>query len=553
MAPVTVIDTIAPKNNGNFSVAEDVYLKGGWRVAADLTARDAIPALRRKEGMRCYVITTGKQYYLDGGIDNADWVEVADGGGSTPMQILDALRTQESLVFEVDYATGTSPDLDTLVHTQDEVDALGILKYCQDVLNVLPPFRDYDVEVSVAAGDQYAPSDNYNSFLAPYPIVRSPKSSVMNTGTQPIIAFTGQANVLETGIAGTSSNDAANRRYKFVRSSGVWVAGELVNKILYITSGAGSGNFAVIYDNSTTEAYYVFNPPTGACAVEIWESATNLLPDTDGAEPVYMGVINYSNDGTASPIIISMCNVGSSAFHWPADVLGRGSVEYEMCNFTGWPAIIGEGDPACTFRMMNCSINTNTADFGAIYVVNRGPRVALIDVIFIGNLTPGSKGFIYGATGALFSDVESVRIIPDASYTGACIRFEYDVQFHGFGDYLDVYSTDLACTGLLITDCPCGVFKGANRMGLNGCAIVVSIVRSQIAFNTAFPATIVNNTLGWNLQAATVRAFNPSTVAATTAVSMYATGTPETFAYTALAAIGDQVISSVGESLHRIG
>lgn len=50
-------------------------------VKADLTERDAIPALIRYEGMLVYVESEGVNFQLVGGIDNTDWVEVGSGGG----------------------------------------------------------------------------------------------------------------------------------------------------------------------------------------------------------------------------------------------------------------------------------------------------------------------------------------------------------------------------------------------------------------------------------------------------------------------------------------
>lgn len=79
--PVTVIDRIAAKNNGDFPIVGDFDLFAGWRVAADTTARDAIPTEKRAEGMRVKTIADGKVWELVGGIDNGDWTEVVAGGG----------------------------------------------------------------------------------------------------------------------------------------------------------------------------------------------------------------------------------------------------------------------------------------------------------------------------------------------------------------------------------------------------------------------------------------------------------------------------------------
>ena len=56
-------------------------------VVANLTARDAIPALRRYQGMKVYVSAEGKAYRLIGGITNTDWSEEGgSGGGGGPFQ-----------------------------------------------------------------------------------------------------------------------------------------------------------------------------------------------------------------------------------------------------------------------------------------------------------------------------------------------------------------------------------------------------------------------------------------------------------------------------------
>jgi Tol biopolymer transport system component len=49
----------------------------------DLTARDALSALRRYEGLMVYVVSEQKRYHLKGGITNAHWEEIgAAGSGS---------------------------------------------------------------------------------------------------------------------------------------------------------------------------------------------------------------------------------------------------------------------------------------------------------------------------------------------------------------------------------------------------------------------------------------------------------------------------------------
>jgi hypothetical protein len=77
----------AANNSGTLVIApvrpqaeEDTYpsayaneIKGGVHSVSDLTARNAIPDLRREEGMLCYVLSDSTLYVLDGGITNDDW------------------------------------------------------------------------------------------------------------------------------------------------------------------------------------------------------------------------------------------------------------------------------------------------------------------------------------------------------------------------------------------------------------------------------------------------------------------------------------------------
>lgn len=57
----------------------DIYGKGGFMSVPDVTTRDAINSLRRKEGMLVYVIATDVLYQLKGGTENTNWVTVPLG------------------------------------------------------------------------------------------------------------------------------------------------------------------------------------------------------------------------------------------------------------------------------------------------------------------------------------------------------------------------------------------------------------------------------------------------------------------------------------------
>jgi hypothetical protein len=52
-------------------------------VVANTTARDAIPAIQRYNGLIVYTVTGTKNYQLQGGILNANWVDMSLGAGSS--------------------------------------------------------------------------------------------------------------------------------------------------------------------------------------------------------------------------------------------------------------------------------------------------------------------------------------------------------------------------------------------------------------------------------------------------------------------------------------
>jgi len=91
MAPipgsVRVTGFIAPSDSTDtYATQDEFYDRGGWRTVADITARNAITADRRKDGMIVRVRDAGggieKFYTLTGGLADINWVEqVFSGGG----------------------------------------------------------------------------------------------------------------------------------------------------------------------------------------------------------------------------------------------------------------------------------------------------------------------------------------------------------------------------------------------------------------------------------------------------------------------------------------
>lgn len=81
MAGIGLTDFIFPF--GNFPILEDIYIKGGFRALADTVARDAIPTLDRKVGMRVATQADLKVWRLGPGLTNADWIDTGAGAAGT--------------------------------------------------------------------------------------------------------------------------------------------------------------------------------------------------------------------------------------------------------------------------------------------------------------------------------------------------------------------------------------------------------------------------------------------------------------------------------------
>lgn len=62
---IELISLIKPKNGGAFPTHEDSDCKGGYHTCASTTARDAIPAANRKEGMVVFTIADGGEWRLE--------------------------------------------------------------------------------------------------------------------------------------------------------------------------------------------------------------------------------------------------------------------------------------------------------------------------------------------------------------------------------------------------------------------------------------------------------------------------------------------------------
>lgn len=126
---------IAPTDSTDtFAVTDETYNRGGYRAVADNTARDAITADRRKEGMLVKNLADLTYWTLLGGILNANWTEVHFG-----VQINDGATTSTTVTWSVDkikgeIANGISAVIDGAGAALDTLNELA------DALNNDPSF-----------------------------------------------------------------------------------------------------------------------------------------------------------------------------------------------------------------------------------------------------------------------------------------------------------------------------------------------------------------------------------------------------------------------------
>ena len=92
---VEIISELRQKNGQKFPIVDANNIKGGFYQVNTIAERDAIPNIRKKEGMLCYVKQDNKYYKLK---DSGIW-DKANLGGSGIIQVeqLDNLKDLEDI------------------------------------------------------------------------------------------------------------------------------------------------------------------------------------------------------------------------------------------------------------------------------------------------------------------------------------------------------------------------------------------------------------------------------------------------------------------------
>lgn len=146
----------------NFTLNTALPLDDRAKVT-DLTARDAILAGRRWQGMVVYVVADNKSYQLKAGVTNADWVEFGTGGSAVTFVTNDFSGTGVQTAFTL------SVDPTDIVNT--DVYISGVYQQKNSAYTVVgttltftspPPLGTNNIEVKIGA-----PSVTGGSFTAP--------------------------------------------------------------------------------------------------------------------------------------------------------------------------------------------------------------------------------------------------------------------------------------------------------------------------------------------------------------------------------------------------
>ena len=147
-----VEDAVVPKDSADtYPTHLSRYGKGGAHTdVADLTARDAIPVERREIGMRVYVLNVvglEKEYQLQLGITNSDWVDVTTAGSPSP------------IIFS---QSGVAPAAVASLNIGPKASHV----YGKYILNIRKPAFFYTAEILIAAVNDGGAGFSFSQYAA---------------------------------------------------------------------------------------------------------------------------------------------------------------------------------------------------------------------------------------------------------------------------------------------------------------------------------------------------------------------------------------------------
>jgi hypothetical protein len=294
--PVTVIDRIVPKNNGSFPVVGDEHFLGGFRVVADVAARDAITSQRRTIGMWVKTRNDSKMWTLVGGTGNANWQQVAfssegdntwsgdqtfEGGigfrGLAPIaseKILGA-ELQDEIVLAVS-STGNDSDStrpERIVEGDWSAKPFATIQAAIDALPLLGrTAAEYPALVRIVVG-----AGTFAGF-----IIRASVCDVQINGTR-------QTATLASGASSGTATSAGTRTITMTGAG--WTVDDLKGRYVRVTAGPGAGQIVVIMKN-TTDTLTVATLPTPAFGSGSVFTIEDLATVINTADPARGGAVS---------------------------------------------------------------------------------------------------------------------------------------------------------------------------------------------------------------------------------------------------------------------
>ena len=246
---------IAPSDSTDtYATQSEEWGRGGWRTVADITARNAITADRRKIGMLVRVFDGGtgteKFYTLVGGIADGNWTE-QNFGGSAPTNM--ATVSTAAVTY---YVRSDGNDANDGLASDSGHSLLTI----QAAINKLPQHINHAYVVDIGAG-------NFAGF-------GMTGRNVNIQGSLNITGALGQV-TLGSGHRNSGTGGAGSDTFTLVDLSGVndWTANELRGYLLYVPS---RGEYRVIRNNTATTINCVgaFGATLNGLAYQIYEQKT---------------------------------------------------------------------------------------------------------------------------------------------------------------------------------------------------------------------------------------------------------------------------------------
>lgn len=281
--PINLISKIKPKNDGQFPVYEDRDVEGGYQVRTDLSDRNSIPELNRKEGMLVYVQSEEKYYTLSDGIADENWIEAQIGGGFTAGGDLDGTSTNQTVIGLniVPLPTELPVDSDMLKTEAQILLSDSPLGSCTDGYNIWVADTDnpdnngdYGGIVKVAYADEYI------SARFDYPAVVSPLATAKKIYS---VAY------LDGYIYATGLEDETgwvSKIFKINPSNGTILESAYTEDLAYVYV-AGSTLWITTPTQKTNQLYKV-DPEDISIQTVVWD---------EGSAAMYMGfTYDYDED-----------------------------------------------------------------------------------------------------------------------------------------------------------------------------------------------------------------------------------------------------------------